>query len=81
MDQVLDNIKDIGNENKAILLGKDKCLFIFNNLTKEELGKKLSVFLSKKKYKLEEGTQIDGVYGRGNKTMRVLFGAFVKRFE
>ena len=41
----------------------------------------VQTFFSHRKYKLEEGTLSDGVYGTGNKVLRVLLGAFVKRYK
>ncbi|MDX1630115.1 MAG: hypothetical protein R3345_15505, partial [Fulvivirga sp.] len=41
---------------------------------------KLQQFLLKQGYKLEGGTPKAGTYGKGSKTLRILFGAFVKRF-
>lgn len=32
-------------------------------------------------YRLEDGNAYDAVYGIGNNLMRILFGAFVKRFK
>lgn len=46
----------------------------------EETANKLSRFFEAEGYKLESGTPVDGVYGIGSNVMRVLFGAFAKRY-
>lgn len=38
-------------------------------------------FFTGEKYKLELGETSNGFYGYGNDTLRILFGAFVKRFR
>lgn len=40
----------------------------------------VSQYLIQNGYKMESGTPEYAVWGKGNKTMRVLFGAFVKRY-
>lgn len=39
----------------------------------------MNLFLSKE-YKLEEGNYDNGIYGKGNQLLRILFGAFAKRY-
>lgn len=48
--------------------------------SKEEAAQKVSEIFSKMGYALEEGDSFKGAYGKGNKMMRMLFGAFVERF-
>ncbi len=38
-------------------------------------------FFLSEKYRLEDGTPADGTYGIGNNLLRILFGAFVKRYK
>jgi len=54
--------------------------FAFEGTKPEELANNIHDFFVAEGYKLERGTKEKGVYGKGNKTMRLLFGAFVKRF-
>ncbi len=37
--------------------------------------------MTEQKYKLERGSDIEGVYGLGNAVMLMFLGAFAKRFE
>lgn len=32
-------------------------------------------------YRLETGSPVDGMYGIGNNVLRIIFGAFIKRFR
>lgn len=38
-------------------------------------------FFQAEGYRLESGDNLDGVYGIGNNILRILFGAFVKRYK
>ncbi len=38
-------------------------------------------YVKKEGYKLESGEETKGTYGKGNKIMQIIFGAFVKRFS
>ncbi len=49
--------------------------------TVKEVAQKINDFFVSRGYKLEEGTMAVAKYGIGNMTMRMLFGAFVKRFQ
>jgi len=46
----------------------------------EETTHNVSKFFEAEGYKLESGSSTDGVYGTGSNLMRVLFGAFAKRY-
>ena len=41
----------------------------------------MSGFFAAEGYRLESGTTADGIYGIGSNLMRILFGAFVKRYS
>ena len=75
MEEVLDQNID---QDKSI--GKDNATFRFKNTTVEELGAKVEKYLLGKGYKRESGSANDAIYGKGSKTLRILLGAFVKRF-
>ena len=64
----------------AATIEKDKAVYPFIKTNVNELASKVQEFLPKQGYKLEEGTSANCIYGKGNKTLRILFGAFVKRF-
>jgi hypothetical protein len=38
-------------------------------------------YFTRRGYSLEEGTPVDGMYGKGSAVGRALFGAFVARFK
>lgn len=79
MDEVLDNdMKTL--DATAPVITKDKAIFSFEGTTEEALASKINTLFTKDGYSLEEGTQLKGKYGKGSKIMRILLGAFVKRF-
>ena len=78
--EVLDDNQVIAEEG-SVKTDKNKAVYVFKSTNKEDLGGKINEYLKGQGYKLEKGTNTEGTYGRGSKIMRVLFGAFVKRFE
>ncbi|MEX1000811.1 MAG: hypothetical protein WDZ35_01710 [Crocinitomicaceae bacterium] len=70
----------IAPAKETVNITKDKAIYAFKNTSEDQLAEKLQAFLLKDGYKLEAGTVKNGTYGKGSKTMRILFGAFVKRF-
>jgi len=47
----------------------------------EQVANSLASFFEAEGYKLESGVPTDGIYGIGSDVMRVLFGAFAKRYS
>mgnify|MGYP003655271287 CR=1 FL=1 len=79
MEEVLDN--DLKNlDAKAPIVTKDKAIFSFEGTTEETIASKINALFTKDGYTLEEGSPLKGKYGKGSKIMRILLGAFVKRF-
>ena len=78
-EEILDD-GTVTTEQPKVDITKDRAIYIFENTNADQLADKLQQFLLKDGYKLESGTPKKGVYGKGSKTMRILFGAFVKRF-
>lgn len=76
-EEIIDNVFEAAN---APTITKSEAIYKFSNLTIDELATKVQTFLLNKGYKLEEGTTLEGKYGKGNRILRILFGAFVKRF-
>lgn len=60
---------------------KDTSVYIYQKVPTNVLAKKLEAFFIEKKYKLEDGTIESGVYGIGNPILRIILGAFVKRYK
>jgi hypothetical protein len=58
----------------------DVATYMYNNVDLNEFPKRLEKFFHSEGYKLESGTNEKGVYGTGSHMMRILFGAFVKRY-
>ena len=58
----------------------DIATFMYNDVNIDEFPKRLEKFFKTLDYKLESGTNEKGVYGTGSNIMRILFGAFVKRY-
>jgi hypothetical protein len=59
----------------------DGAVLYFTGTTINETAEKIKNLFIGQGYKLEEGTFINAVYGIGNATLRILFGAFVKRYK
>lgn len=78
-DEIIDQ-NMVKSNNEAITITNDKAVYRFQNTSANELASKIESYLTGKGYKIEEGNSNNGVYGKGNKTLRILFGAFVKRF-
>jgi hypothetical protein len=57
-----------------------KHYFTFANTSPEAVARELSNFMQREGYKLETGDVYRGTYGIGSTIMRILFGAFVKRY-
>lgn len=64
----------------AVIIDKHRAIFTFKKMSPTELAKSVDDIFRERGYKLEHGTTEAGKYGKGNQVMRVLFGAFVKRF-
>jgi hypothetical protein len=47
--------------------------------TAQEAAQALGEFLAAQKYRLEQGTPVNGVYGSGSKVARAVLGGMVKR--
>ncbi len=70
-------IRFISNE----VQNSDNFIHVFQCDSDNELANAVSTVMVKRGYKLIEGTIISGVYEKGNRTMRLLFGAFSKYFK
>lgn len=66
--------------DKTAVIGKHEATFVFKNKSPDQLGGSINDLFIKKGYKLESGSNVDGIYGKGNKIARALLGAFIKRF-
>jgi hypothetical protein len=61
--------------------GNDVVVFNITGITDAELDNKLNLFFSAEKLPLRSDKPEEKVFQRGNKVMRILFGAFVKYFK
>ena len=59
---------------------KDGTTYTFEGASYEEVVRSLDSKFSLEGYKLESGAPGNGTYGTGSTIMRLLFGAFVKRY-
>ena len=57
---------------------KDRVIYNITGCTAEELDNKLNLFFSSEGYKLKSTEGEVKTYEKGNRVMRILFGAFVK---
>ena len=60
---------------------KSNFVHVYSGISKEELDKKIDQLLISSGYNLQEGQLGNGVYVKGNRVLRILFGAFVKYFK
>ena len=56
----------------------DRHIYNISGCTKDELDNKLNLFFSSEGYKLKSAETETRVYEKGNRALRLLFGAFVK---
>ena len=77
-ENVLDD--NISTIDQAVMVGKHESIFNFENKSSGDIGESINRLFIKKGYKLENGTKVDGTYGKGSKIARALLGAFIKRF-
>lgn len=61
-----------GQENDRLLISSDDV---------QTTANKVAHFFEGEGYRLESGMPTDGFYGVGNNILRILFGAFVKRYR
>lgn len=57
-----------------------KHVFVFANCTPEDTAREFANLKQSLGYKIESGDPYRGTYGVGSTVMRILFGAFVKRY-
>jgi hypothetical protein len=65
---------------KNELLNNDSCVNLYSGITQDELNNEVDKLFKSSGYKIKEGKPGNATYEKGNKTMRILFGAFVKHF-
>ncbi|HOK37704.1 MAG: hypothetical protein WHW07_00075 [Bacteroidales bacterium] len=70
-------IKFIGKEET----GQSFHTFIFECESVQSLANHVSETFIKRGYKLKDGNSFDGSYEKGDRILRLLFGAFVKYFK
>jgi hypothetical protein len=59
----------------------DRTVYNITGCTKEELDNKLNLFFSSEGYKIKSDSPEYKVYKKGNRTLRILFGAFAKFYQ
>ena len=67
--------------NRNEMSTADMFLHVYSGIPKEELDRKINDLLTTWGYKITEGQSGQIIYEKGNRTMRILFGAFVKYFK
>jgi len=79
MNEVIDD-GTVGIGSRLVSQEKNKATFLFLRMSASKLATELNSVFVNEGYKLEFGTLEKGQYGKGNAALRILFGAFVKRF-
>lgn len=64
----------------AYNFSKDGAVYTFEGASHEQVMQALNDKFTAEGYKLESGEPGNGVYGTGSTILRILFGAFVKRY-
>ena len=67
--------------NKNETSTPDMFLHVYNGISKEELDRKINDLLTTLGYTMKGGQNGQLIYEKGNRTMRILFGAMVKYFK
>lgn len=57
---------------------QDRVIYNFTGCTQEELDNKINLFFTSEGYRLKSSAGEIRTYERGNRTLRILFGAFSK---
>lgn len=60
---------------------KDGGAICFPNVSADALGADVAAFFHQQGYRLEGGSPTNGIYGIGSDLMRILFGAFARRYK
>lgn len=60
---------------------EDGLTLTFGAVDSNALAEDIHGFFTAQGYRLEGGTPFNAVYGTGNDVLRILFGAFVKRYK
>jgi len=55
--------------------------FCFQGVDPDVVADELYAFFTRRGYRLESGTRLDGRYGTGNEVLRLLLGGLVKRYK
>ncbi len=63
---------------QVVDFAKDRVIYNATGCTREELENKLNLFFTSEGYKLKSSTDDTKTFEKGNRTMRILLGAFVK---
>jgi hypothetical protein len=66
---------------KNEISSKKNFIHIYSGISKDELDMKIDDLLVSSGYKMKEGQIGNATYVRGNRVLRILFGAFVKYFR
>lgn len=68
----------MGAFKEIVNSSKYNTAFLYTETTQEELVVAVDKLMSEEGYKIDSGAIGDAIYVKGDKTMRLLFGAFVK---
>lgn len=63
------------------LLDSSTCVHIYSGIDRDALALQSAQVLTRAGYELKEGKPGSGVFVKGNRVMRILFGAFYKYFR
>ncbi|MBI5856114.1 MAG: hypothetical protein HZB42_00585 [Sphingobacteriales bacterium] len=65
-------------QSTVVDFAKDRVIYNITGCTLEELDNKLNLFFTSEGYRLKSSVGETKTYEKGNRVLRILFGAFVK---
>jgi hypothetical protein len=77
-------IYNVLNSNSRLLSydeNKKGTFYSFNGSTADQVATYVNSFFETEGYKLESGTILNGKYGTGSHTLRLIAGVFIKRYK
>jgi len=59
----------------------DGIVFVLQAASTEQIANEVAGYFKSREYRLEEGTELNGIWGTGSALLRALFGGMVKRYK
>lgn len=76
-----EGIKEVLKPQRPLECVDSACIIDFGSISIEDLAPTIKNLFEYEGYSLEEGTSVDGIYGRGHASLRLLVGYFAFRYK